>query len=122
MSRLSKYDGPVLAEIRERIVARRDRAELRGGTHGHARAMELTAVIADLDFLAEPCAVGDPTEPEHNHDECREQPLDAVWYIALCADCLPSLPQPFSSKAERDAWAAAHSATGHDVDVHEEPR
>jgi hypothetical protein len=36
--------------------------------------------------------------------------------LAICLDCRPVLPQPFSDKADRDAWASAHEkATGHKV-------
>jgi len=36
-----------------------------------------------------------------------------TWYLAICQDCTPVLPQPFTKEAERDAWAQAHrAATG----------
>jgi hypothetical protein len=36
-----------------------------------------------------------------------------VWYLAICQDCTPVLPQPFSDEGERDRWAEAHrAATG----------
>jgi hypothetical protein len=37
------------------------------------------------------------------------------WYLAICEDCQPLLPQPFRDSAERDAWAKAHAETGHTV-------
>ena len=39
-----------------------------------------------------------------------------IWYLAICLDCTPVLPQPFSIEQERDDWLDAHVAgTGHDV-------
>ena len=38
------------------------------------------------------------------------------WYVALCEDCEPVLPQPFRDRVERDTWADKHrTATGHMV-------
>lgn len=39
------------------------------------------------------------------------------WYLAICHDCAPVLPQPFSDPAERDEWARQHQdGTGHNVE------
>lgn len=39
-----------------------------------------------------------------------------TWYLAICQDCTPVLPQPFSDEAGRSAWLVAHrQATGHTV-------
>jgi hypothetical protein len=39
-----------------------------------------------------------------------------VFYLAICQDCTPILPQPFSDETERDQWLAAHAGgTGHRV-------
>jgi hypothetical protein len=39
-----------------------------------------------------------------------------MLYLAICLDCQPILPQPFSDKVERDVWASTHEeATGHMV-------
>ena len=39
-----------------------------------------------------------------------------VFYLAICQDCTPILPQPFHGEAERDQWQVAHvSGTGHRV-------
>lgn len=45
-----------------------------------------------------------------------------VWYIAECQDCVPVLPQPFTSATERGEWAEAHRRTGHTVTTREESR
>lgn len=38
------------------------------------------------------------------------------WFLAVCEDCTPILPQPFRDRAERDGWKAAHeTGTGHTV-------
>jgi hypothetical protein len=42
------------------------------------------------------------------------------WYLAVCQDCEPILPQPFRDETERDEWAAAHATTGHRVELREE--
>lgn len=46
----------------------------------------------------------------------------ARWYLAVCRDCRPVLPQPFRDEAERDEWAQAHRTTGHTVELTEEER
>lgn len=46
-----------------------------------------------------------------------------TWYLAICADCKPLLPQPFSVEKERDEWADQHAeGTGHRVERVEERR
>lgn len=38
------------------------------------------------------------------------------WYLAVCQDCTPVLPQPFTDPGERTDWATTHNvATGHRV-------
>jgi hypothetical protein len=45
------------------------------------------------------------------------------WYLAVCEDCTPRLPQPFSNPLERDEWVIAHSkATSHRVETGVEVR
>jgi hypothetical protein len=40
---------------------------------------------------------------------------DRYW-LAVCLECEPRLPMPFRDLAERDTWAAGHSAgTRHEV-------
>jgi hypothetical protein len=47
----------------------------------------------------------------------------AHFFLAICQDCTPILPQPFYDEAERDKWAAAHrEATGHRIVSAEERR
>lgn len=42
-------------------------------------------------------------------------------YLANCLDCHPVLAQPFTSAAERDTWASAHSvATHHKVLIYDD--
>jgi hypothetical protein len=42
--------------------------------------------------------------------------MTATWYLAICRDCHPVLPQPFSVQAKRDEWLMAHKqGTGHEV-------
>lgn len=44
------------------------------------------------------------------------QSIRPGWYLAVCEDCTPILPQPFRDPAERDGWKAAHeTGTGHTV-------
>jgi hypothetical protein len=43
-------------------------------------------------------------------------PAAEVFYLAICQDCTPILPQPFFDETKRDQWLAAHvSGTGHRV-------
>ena len=43
------------------------------------------------------------------------------WFLAVCLDCTPILPQPFLTPEARDQWAAIHrSGTGHRVSALEE--
>lgn len=39
-----------------------------------------------------------------------------TFFLAVCHDCQPVLPVPFSDEAERDKWLEAHvKGTGHHV-------
>jgi hypothetical protein len=39
-----------------------------------------------------------------------------VYYLAICRECQPILPQPFDDRYKRDEWASDHSnATRHNV-------
>ena len=39
-----------------------------------------------------------------------------TWYLAICRDCAPILPQPFRDRTERDRWVIAHKkGTAHEV-------
>jgi hypothetical protein len=52
-----------------------------------------------------------------------EEAGNRVWYLALCAECSPHMPQPFSTDAERLTWVEAHvNATSHPVIKYEEPK
>ena len=40
-----------------------------------------------------------------------------TWFLAVCQDCHPVLPVPFTGKGERNTWAAVHrTAAGHRVE------
>lgn len=44
-----------------------------------------------------------------------------VWYVAVCHDCEPVLPQPFTTARERATWVTAHrDGTGHRVTVEDQ--
>lgn len=44
-------------------------------------------------------------------------PVDETWFLAICRDCTPRLPQPFWSPREADRWARAHArGTRHTVE------
>jgi len=44
-----------------------------------------------------------------------------IWYLAVCQDCEPVLPQPFWTRTESETWANAHSnAAQHHVKLVEE--
>ena len=46
-----------------------------------------------------------------------------TFYLALCHDCTPVLPQPFFDRGLRDDWATVHAAsTGHSVTLSQETR
>lgn len=38
-----------------------------------------------------------------------------TWYLAVCLDCTPILPQSFTVRQDRDGWAGQHETTGHAV-------
>jgi hypothetical protein len=39
-----------------------------------------------------------------------------LWYLAICQDCTPVLPQPFTVEAEWIDWTREHvTSTGHRV-------
>jgi hypothetical protein len=39
-----------------------------------------------------------------------------TWYLAICLDCTPLLPQPFLQREAREEWATIHVImTGHHV-------
>lgn len=40
-----------------------------------------------------------------------------AWFLALCLDCEPLLPQPFRNESDRGAWVEAHAETGHRVRI-----
>jgi hypothetical protein len=47
--------------------------------------------------------------------------LPETWYLAICRDCTPVLPQPFHDFEERAKWTRAHrDGTGHTVTYEEE--
>jgi hypothetical protein len=49
--------------------------------------------------------------------------MSTTFHLAVCQDCEPVLPQPFSDEHERDHWAGAHArATGHLVELRTEVR
>ena len=46
-----------------------------------------------------------------------------TWYLAVCMDCTPTLPQPFTTESQRNEWATSHiRATGHRVEFEVETR
>jgi hypothetical protein len=45
-----------------------------------------------------------------------------MFYLAICQDCTPVLPQPFLDFKERARWTKAHrDGTGHVVTYEETP-
>ena len=39
-----------------------------------------------------------------------------TWYLAICTQCTPLLPQPFTRPEDRDRWVTGHKqGTGHQV-------
>lgn len=44
------------------------------------------------------------------------------WFLAICCDCKPILPQPFTDPEERLRWVEAHETTGHRIILTEERR
>jgi hypothetical protein len=46
-----------------------------------------------------------------------------TWYLAVCRDCKPIIPQPFSDADQRTDWAGKHAkGTGHRVVLDQEER
>src|SRR5258708_36266993 len=53
----------------------------------------------------------------------REHAETVTFYLAVCHDCTPVLPQPFYDRGERDTWAVTHAgATDHKVTLMREDR
>jgi len=45
------------------------------------------------------------------------------WYLAICLECEPVLPQPFGVEKERAEWVEAHwGGTGHAILLRQENR
>lgn len=41
-----------------------------------------------------------------------------VWYLAICQNCDPQRPMPFTTGGDRDTWRDTHvRATGHNVET-----
>ena len=49
--------------------------------------------------------------------------VGATWFLAICHDCDPVLPQPFRTADARDEWGTTHIRNGHchTVKLTEEP-
>lgn len=47
---------------------------------------------------------------------------DQPWHLATCLQCEPRLAQPFRDKAERDAWAVAHTTVHSEVLLQTDPK
>lgn len=65
------------------------------------------------------------TPRRHVHDPGKLASMKPLltWFLAICQDCEPILPQPFYVQAERDEWAEKHrTATGHRVELVTEHR
>lgn len=45
-----------------------------------------------------------------------------IWYLAICIDCTPILPQPFADQEARAEWVKAHETTGHRIVTREDSR
>jgi hypothetical protein len=55
-------------------------------------------------------------------EQQQNRPIE-TWYLAICQNCTPILPQPFHDFEERVKWTKAHrDGTGHTVTYEEETR